>query len=262
MTGVVSRGKVKSNYYIVLPVVIFLVFLLFSCGANSENGLNNATGVVGDTTAPAAINDLAASSPTLNSIDLSWTAPGDDVDTGTAVSYDIRYSTSTINDADWGSAVKVTGEPTPEVTGTPQSMTVTGLAPGTIYYFAIKSADEVPNISDISNISSNSTQTIEGSAYYVSPDGSDSNDGSVDSPWATIQYASDNSGPGDTVYLREGTYVQGASIRGDHGQGGANGQFWTLEAYPGEEAVIKDNSVKIYMTEYVKVKGLTFGDGR
>ncbi|GBE37036.1 hypothetical protein BMS3Bbin07_01194 [bacterium BMS3Bbin07] len=177
------------------------------------------------------------------------------------MSYDIRYSTSTISDTTWGSATKVTGEPKPAVAGIPQSMTVTGLAPETTYYFAIKTSDEMPNISDISNISSNSTQIIEGSAYYVSPDGSDSNDGSVDSPWATIQYASDNSGPGDTVYLREGTYVQGASIRGDHGQGGANGQFWTLEAYPGEEAVIKDNSVKIYMTEYVRVKGLTFENG-
>ena len=102
---------------------------------------------------------------------------------------------------------------------------------------------------------------IEGNAYYVAPEGSDSNDGSIDRPWATIQHAVNNTGPGDTVYLREGTYVQGASIRGDRGQGGADGQFWTLAGYPGEKAVIKDNSIKIYMTEYVRVKGLTFENG-
>ena len=31
-----------------------------------------------DTTAPAAVSNLATSSPTSNSITLTWTAPGDD----------------------------------------------------------------------------------------------------------------------------------------------------------------------------------------
>ena len=43
MTRVISKGRVKSNYYVALPVVIFLVFLLFSCGANSGNTLNEST---------------------------------------------------------------------------------------------------------------------------------------------------------------------------------------------------------------------------
>ena len=38
----------------------------------------------GDTTAPAAVSNLATSDPTSNSITLSWTAPGDDGSTGTA----------------------------------------------------------------------------------------------------------------------------------------------------------------------------------
>jgi len=222
-----------------------------------------------DTTAPGAINDLTASNPTSGSIYLSWTAPGDDVDTGTAASYDIRYSTSGINDTNWSSATRVTGEPAPKAAGTLQSITVTGLVPETTYYFAMKTADEVPNTSDISNESSALTETastdvIKGSAYYVAPDGSDTNDGSINSPWATIQYAIKNSGPGDTVYLRDGTYIQGATIRGDHGEGGANGQFWTLKAYPGENPVIKDSlheGIKIYMTKYVRVEGLTFDNG-
>jgi len=106
-----------------------------------------------------------------------------------------------------------------------------------------------------------STDVIEGSAYYVAPDGSNANDGSINSPWATIQYAIEHSGPGDIVYLRDGVYVQGATIRGDRGQGGANGQFWTLKAYPNEKPVIKGNLIKIYMTEYVRVEGLTFENG-
>ncbi len=94
--------------------------------------------IVPDTTPPAAINNLAAGNPTTSSITLTWTAPGDDGSTGTATSYDIRYSTSTINDSNWASATQVTGEPAPAVAGTNQNMTITGLSSNTTYYFAIK----------------------------------------------------------------------------------------------------------------------------
>jgi hypothetical protein len=111
-----------------------------------------------DTTPPANITNLATSSPTSNSIRLTWTAPGDDGNVGTASRYDIRYSTSTITQANWPSATPVSGEPTPQVAGTSQSMTVTGLNSSTTYYFAMKTADEVPNWSGLSNVASGTTQ--------------------------------------------------------------------------------------------------------
>jgi hypothetical protein len=110
-----------------------------------------------DTVAPSAVVNLAAPSSTATSIDLTWTAPGDDGTTGTAASYDIRYSTSTITEGNFASASQATGEPTPQAPGTAQSMTVSGLASGTLYYFAIKSSDEVPNTSSISNIPNRAT---------------------------------------------------------------------------------------------------------
>ncbi len=94
--------------------------------------------IMADVTPPAAVSNLATSSPTSSSITLSWTAPGDDGNTGTATSYDIRYSTSAINDSNWASATQVSGEPTPLVAGTNQNMVITGLSPSTTYYFAIK----------------------------------------------------------------------------------------------------------------------------
>lgn len=42
--------------------------------------------------------------------------------------------------------------------------------------------------------------------YYVSTSGNDSANGSIDSPWRTIQHAADSVGPGTTVYVRQGTY--------------------------------------------------------
>jgi hypothetical protein len=100
---------------------------------------------------------LLASDSTANSITIHWTAPGDDTTSGTASQYDIRYSTANITDANWGSATQVTGEPAPHVAGTAESMVITGLSPSTIYYFAIKAADEIPNWSAISNIAHSST---------------------------------------------------------------------------------------------------------
>ncbi|NQE05478.1 hypothetical protein C5S32_06375 [ANME-1 cluster archaeon GoMg1] len=110
-----------------------------------------------DTTPPAAITDLSVSNPTKNSIKLSWTAPGDDGNVGTASTYDIRYSTSIITEANWDSATQVIGEPSPSAPGTPQSMTVTGLNPSTTFYFAIETSDEVPNMSNLSNIARETT---------------------------------------------------------------------------------------------------------
>ena len=89
---------------------------------------------------------------TQTTVTLTWTAPGDDGDAGTAVQYDVRYSTVPITGSNWGSAVQVTGEPTPQSAGSLETMTVTGLQPGTMYYFAIKAADEMPNWSALSNV--------------------------------------------------------------------------------------------------------------
>jgi len=109
-----------------------------------------------DITAPAAITDLIASNPTTSSIDLSWSAPGDNGSFGTAAWYDIRYSTSTITDGNWSSATLVYDEPTPLSAGSSQSMTIAELSEGT-YYFAIKTFDEVANVSGLSNVASSTT---------------------------------------------------------------------------------------------------------
>ncbi|WP_372633154.1 fibronectin type III domain-containing protein [Cohnella sp.] len=111
----------------------------------------------GDTTAPAAITNLAAPTSTSNSVTLTWTAPGDDGNIGTAASYDVRYSTSAITPANWASATQVSGEPAPTAAGTSQSMTVTGLSPSTTYHFAMKTSDAAANVSDLSNVVSKAT---------------------------------------------------------------------------------------------------------
>lgn len=93
-----------------------------------------------------------------NSVTLTWTTPGDDSLSGTASSFDIRYSTSPITAANFSSATRwTTGVPTPAASGTSQTVTVTGLAAATTYYFAMKTADDVPNWSGMSNVISKAT---------------------------------------------------------------------------------------------------------
>jgi chitodextrinase len=105
-----------------------------------------------DTAPPSAVSNLSSSSPSIDTIRLTWSAVGDDGSTGRATIYDIRYSTSTITPANWDGAAQIGNEPTPAASGQSETCTVSGLSPGTTYYFAMKVADEVPNWSALSNV--------------------------------------------------------------------------------------------------------------
>ncbi|MDD5688549.1 MAG: fibronectin type III domain-containing protein [Elusimicrobia bacterium] len=129
---------------------------IYNCALSSSQILSEYQNDIA-VTPPSVITTLTAGSPTANSITLSWSAPGNDGTVGTATVYDIRYYTVPITAGNWSLANQVTGEPTPQVSGTNQSYTVEGLSPNTTYYFGIKTSDEKPNWSNLSNISSNTT---------------------------------------------------------------------------------------------------------
>ena len=114
-----------------------------------------ATG--GDNTPPSSVADLTVTGQTGTTLALRWTAPGDDGNTGTATSYDIRYSTSSITAGNWSSATTVTGEPVPASAGTVQTFTLNGLQGSRTYYVAIRTLDNGGNLSSISNIASGTT---------------------------------------------------------------------------------------------------------
>src|SRR3569833_4625294 len=80
-----------------------------------------------DVTAPAAVV-LSTVTVTSGSVQLTWSAPGDDNNSCTPATYDVRYSTSAIVAPIWASATQATGEPTPSVAGSGESFTVTGLS--------------------------------------------------------------------------------------------------------------------------------------
>ena len=78
--------------------------------------------------------------------------------------------------------------------------------------------------------------------YYVSVNGSDSNDGSEASPWRHVQYAVDHVGPGSTVYVMDGVYNETVTF---HTSGSASGGYITLQNYAGQTPVIDGAGLSI-----------------
>jgi formylglycine-generating enzyme required for sulfatase activity len=124
---------------------------LAGCGDDDDNGQKP------DTTAPAPVTNLVVTAVTDTSATLNWSAPGDDGTTGTAAEYDLRRSTELIDAQTWGAATRVTNAPSPQAAGSAETCTIQGLSPGTLYYFALKSADEADNRSPLSNVASDTT---------------------------------------------------------------------------------------------------------
>lgn len=120
-----------------------------------SNVASKTTG--GDNTPPSSIADLSVTGATGTSLALRWTAPGDDGTSGTATSYDVRYSTSTITSGNWSSASQASGEPAPAAGGTVQTFTLSGLQSGRTYYVAIRATDNGGNQSPLSNVATGST---------------------------------------------------------------------------------------------------------
>jgi len=109
-------------------------------------------------TPPAAVTDLAAEAGAAGEVQLTWKAPGDDGNKGTAGVYQVKWADLPIvetadgeTQVNFWAAENVAGEPKPGPAGSPETFVIKGLKPGA-YYFAIKSRDEYNNESPISNV--------------------------------------------------------------------------------------------------------------
>jgi hypothetical protein len=109
---------------------------------------------VNDSIAPARIEDLAIAAVQDTAVTLTWTAPGDDGNSGRkAAYYIIRYSTEPMGEdiwAWWASATTIPNLPGPGEPGSIEQLTVGDLLRDTQYYFSIRAGDEVPNWASLS----------------------------------------------------------------------------------------------------------------
>ena len=101
-------------------------------------------------------------------------------------------------------------------------------------------------------------------ARYIAPNGSDSNSGTKGSPWRSLYASIRKLRPGNTLYVRGGTYnFENENIIAARGTSSAP---ITIAAYPGETPVFRGvETQSIFMwfrnARYITVKGLTvYGD--
>ncbi len=145
-----SAMKLRTFVFILLfPAV--LAALSLTCSKDNPQAPDTTHTAVVDTIPPCAITDLMVKQETSNSLVLLWSAPGDDGVSGRASRYDIRYSTSPINELNWDSAARASGIPAPQEAKKIESFAVKGLASAKSYHVAIKSYDEEENESPLSN---------------------------------------------------------------------------------------------------------------
>jgi hypothetical protein len=79
-----------------------------------------------------------------------------------------------------------------------------------------------------------------GATYYVDPNGSDGNPGSLESPFGTFDHAIRVAAPGDTIYARGGTYRLDHCLRID--KAGTPESSIRLWAAPGETPILDFSS--------------------
>ncbi|MBI2012284.1 S8 family serine peptidase [Candidatus Daviesbacteria bacterium] len=111
-----------------------------------------------DSIAPSPITNLNVLNKSHNFISLGWSATGDDGNSGIATSYDLRYSTSLIDENNFSNATPVANPPSPLPAGSSESFKITGLNSDTLYYFAIQALDNKDNRSSLSNVVSDKTK--------------------------------------------------------------------------------------------------------
>ncbi|MCK4553185.1 right-handed parallel beta-helix repeat-containing protein, partial [Candidatus Pacearchaeota archaeon] len=98
-------------------------------------------------------------------------------------------------------------------------------------------------------------------AYYVAKNGNDSNLGTEDQPWLTIQKSADTMTAGDTVYIMAGNYNERVWLKNS----GSVDNYITYTAYPGDTVTIDGTGIPlpnwyglfdVSDKSYIKVSGL------
>jgi len=97
-----------------------------------------------------------------------------------------------------------------------------------------------------------STTNLFAADYFVSPSGNDASSGTFMSPWQTIQKAADTMLPGDTCYIRGGTYREAVTPS----RSGSPGKPITFTVYSDERATI--SGCEPVLSNWTIDEGLTY----
>lgn len=82
------------------------------------------------------------------------------------------------------------------------------------------------------------TGTTRAAQFYISPTGNNFSNGSLASPWATFDFAIDNIDPGDTLFVRGGSYNLNSRIQIRSNEGGTSTNPVNIWAYDNETPIL------------------------
>ena len=110
--------------------------------------------------------------------------------------------------------------------------------------------------------------SADSNSYYVSTIGSDSNSGSFEHPFKTIQKAVDVSSNGDTIFVRAGTYLPIGGQITIYNKNSAN-SWLTITNYQNDEVIVDgsncptsggntywDGTIEIYNSKYIRISNI------
>jgi hypothetical protein len=104
----------------------------------------------------------------------------------------------------------------------------------------------------------NSLAAAQGRTYYVATNGNDSNPGTLDRPWRTIQHGADTVAAGETVQVRNGVYNEQVIISNS---GNAESGYISFSAYPNETPIVDGTEITtgnngiVVDGSYIKISG-------
>src|SRR3569833_2806692 len=124
---------------------------------------------------------------------------------------------------------------------------------GTVTVTAVSQADTSKSASATVTV----TTPVTGQSYYVATTGSDTNAGTLASPWRTVGHAASTAVAGNTVYIRAGVYNEQVKIRKP---GSASGGYVTFRNYPGETATIDGTGLSAgSQSGLIDISGQSYG---
>jgi chitodextrinase len=92
----------------------------------------------------------------------------------------------------------------------------------------------------------------QAATYYVSPSGSDASSGTLTAPFATLQKAVNLANPGDTIYMRGGTYaLTDSGVQTS--RSGSSGNLITVSNYPGETPVLDGINITTFYRSAIQL---------
>jgi hypothetical protein len=166
VTPMFDKAKIYfvNHYGSITPMVLRYLEMYNLMG---DPSLETVRHIPPDITPPEAITNLSVLNATSSSLTLNWTAPYDSTFGGVQL-YDIRYSSTILNESNFESAPQKILANQSDSAGTPKSFLIDSLSFNTNYFLAVKAKDMWGNTSSISNVVSMST--LAAPEISVSPD--------------------------------------------------------------------------------------------